>query len=304
MSQLIKSTSVYTAHLPVAENLEGAISESAWTPIEINSTQLSAHGFSAFDSGQFVRQFPGGLAFRFTLEDKIIPGKVIKDELRKRVEAVRADTGRKAGKKEKREIRENVVDDLARQAFTSVETVEAYYNPETKWLVIPSTKRKLCDKLVSALVFACESVKTETIHVSDVAMGLTTRLTQWLEGEEEAFGVFDPCGTVELAQDDRRLRVKMASLSQAEEGLRTALRQGFRVKTMALRHGGKTEFSLTEDLKAKGLIFVTQPEPSDEQEDAWTPQIAVEFADTCDVISDLIDMFSKETTDEAAAENV
>jgi recombination associated protein RdgC len=300
MTQLIKAISVYTAHLPELEVLANALAGSIFQPIEPNTAIRSSVGFVAFENDHIVRSFPGGLAFRLRCDNKLIPGKVIKAAVAEKVALIKEETGRKPGKKERKELKEVVIEELALQAFVNSTVVEIYYNPETNWLVIPTTQRKLADAAISALVYACESVKTETIHVSDVAMGLTTRLEQFLKGEEGAFGVFDPCGTVELAQDDRRLRVKMATLNQAAEGLQVALTQGFRVKQATLSHNGTTEFTLTDDLKVKGLAFSTKPtaEEADEHEDPWVPQVTLEFAETCAVMKDLIAMFSpKETPD-------
>ena len=71
MKQLIKSATVYSAELPAAEHLEQHLQENAFT--EMTDLQIRAVGFVAFDSGLYTAQFPGGVAFKVRIDEKIIP---------------------------------------------------------------------------------------------------------------------------------------------------------------------------------------------------------------------------------------
>ena len=308
MSQLIKSAKIYTTHLPEWSTLAANLSECKIEPLKEGTPQTRAMGFVAVDEedpNKVLRVFQGGMQFRFRMDEKVIPNKVLKIEVKAAIERIKQETGRKPGRKERVEIRETVKDELACKAFVTSTEVDAFYDPENHWLIIATTQQKVCDALMNHLVYACESVKTETIHVSDVAMGLTTRLKNWLANEVgesvegEAFGDFETAGTVELQQDKRRLRVKMDTLAQAELGLKTAMNQGFTVKSITLTTESGTHFTLTDVFDLRGIVFPNKVEAEEGDESPWMAQAILEMGEMSSLIAKLIEMFSvKETANE------
>lgn len=310
MNQLIKSAKIYTTHLPEWSALAVNLSESKIEPLKEGTPQTRAMGFVAVDEedpNKVLRVFQGGMQFRFRMDEKVIPSKVLKAEIRAAVERIKQETGRKPGRKERIEIRDSVKDELACKAFVTSTEVDAFYDPDNHWLIIATTQQKICDNLVSCLVYACESVKMETIYVSDVAMGLTTRLKNWLAQqadeafEGEVFGDLETAGTVELQQDKRRLRVKMDTLAQAELGLKTAMSQGFTVKSIGLTTESGTHFTLTDVFDLRSIVFPNKVEAEEGAEDPWMAQAILEMGEMSTLIARLVEMFSaKETPNEVA----
>jgi len=308
MSQLIKSAKIYTTHLPEWATLAVNLSECTIEPLQEGTPQIRSMGFVPVDdedSNKVLRVFQGGMQFRFRMDEKVIPSKVLKAEIRVAVERIEQETGRKPGRKELIEIRETVKDELACKAFVTSTEVDAFYDPDNHWLIIATTQQKICDALVSALVYACESVKMETIYVSDVAMGLTTRLKNWLAQqadeafEGEVFGDLETAGTVELQQDKRRLRVKMDTLAQAKLGLKTAMNQGLTVKSIALTTESGTHFTLTDVFDLRGIVFPNKVEAEEVDEGPWMAQAILEMGEMSALIAKLIEMFStKEASNE------
>lgn len=310
MSQLIKSAKIYTTHLPEWSTLAANLSECKIEPLKEGTPQTRAMGFVAVDEedpNKVLRVFQGGMQFRFRMDEKVIPNKVLKAEVRVAIERIKQETGRKPGRKERIEIRDSVKDELACKAFVTSTEVDAFYDPANHWLIIATTQQKVCDALVSHLVYACESVKMETIYVSDVAMGLTTRLKNWLAQqadeafEGEVFGDLETAGTVELQQDKRRLRVKMDTLAQAELGLKTAMNQGFTVKSIGLTTESGTHFTLTDVFDLRSVVFPNKVEAEEGAEDPWMAQAILEMGEMSALIAKLTEMFSAKEASDAAA---
>ena len=78
MKQLIKSATVYSAELPATEHLEQHPQENAFA--EMTDLQIRAVGFVAFDSGIYTAPFPGGVAFKVRIDEKIIPASQVEKE--------------------------------------------------------------------------------------------------------------------------------------------------------------------------------------------------------------------------------
>lgn len=293
MTQLIKATRIFTAALPSAETMrEHLATETFAEPL---GTQLSTSGFVPMEQGTFVTEFPGGYAFRFRFAQKVIPASVIKQAVADECAKVEADTGRKPGKKEKREIKEHVITTLSAQAFVRNTDVIAYFRTATNHLLVPTLSKTIGDKLMTQLVIAVETVKTETIHVSNVTQGLTARLKKWLDDEDCPFGDFYPVNEVDLEQENRSVRVKMVALQSARAAMESSLAQGFAVNAIGLSLNGD-EFKLTHDFKLRSIVLAEDvdmdAEENADKEATFRADAAIEVDRIGLIVDALVEMFS------------
>lgn len=74
MKQLIKAATVYVADIPIdADTLHNHLAEKPFT--ECLQMQTRSVGFVPPSEGcSLVAEFPGGIAFRVRIDEKIIPG--------------------------------------------------------------------------------------------------------------------------------------------------------------------------------------------------------------------------------------
>ena len=300
MTQLIKATRIFSAALPSAEAMRGHLANEAFA--EPGSLALASYGFVPMEQGTFVTEFPGGFAFRFRFAQKVIPASVIKQAVADAVREVEDETGRKPGKKEKAEIKEGIIGEMAAKAFVRTTDVICYFRAATNHLLVPTLSKVIGDKLMTKLVFAVESLKTETIHVSSVTQGLTARLKKWLdEGDDDAFGAFYPVNEVDLEQEERSVRVKMTGLQQAHKALTTSLNQGFSVNAIGLSLEGD-EFKLTHDFKLRA-INLADPEQGEqrEEEPMFEAQAGIEVDRIGLIVDQLAEMFAYKEDEEVVA---
>ena len=166
MKQLIKAASIYKAEVPSADALEVHLAENTFA--EMSDLSVRSVGFVPPSEGGLVTEFPGGLAFRVRIDEKIIPASAVQKEVSKRADSLQDLTGRKPGKKERAEIKDQVYFDFARTAFTRTTCVTCFYERDSGFLIVPTTSTRVSSIVTSALVGAVGSVKTETINVSSV----------------------------------------------------------------------------------------------------------------------------------------
>lgn len=294
MKQLIKSAIVYKADfgaVTAIEALQAAFEKHTFT--ECHSLQIRSIGFvnveSNDDGNAMAVPFQDGFAFRVRIDEKQIPASVVNDYVKKMVEAVSQREDRKVGKKERAELKEQALVTLAAQAFPRTTVITSFYQFSTGYLIIPTTSKKLADYITSLLVQAIGSVKTETIHVSNVKHGLTTRLANWANGDDDAFGVFHPCALAALQQDKRKISVQMCDLGAANSTLKEALSSSFEVTSLGLTHDGETEFRLTEDFRLKRIEFA-HTDAEDDEEPSFYAQATLEVKEVSAVITNLIRM--------------
>lgn len=295
MKQLIKAAIVYVAQLPSVEALEDHLAENTFAEIEVGSPQTRSTGFVDPSISGLVTEFPGGLAFRVRIDEKIIPGSAVQKEVTRRAKLEEGISGRKPGKKERAIIKDEVLYDFAKTAFTRTTAITCFYQRDTGYLIIPVTSQKIADTCTSLLVGAVGSMKTETVNVSNVKHGLTTRMKSWLGGDEFAFGCFHPQGEAALAQEKRKVAVKMGGLQAASSGLNEALSGGFEVTSLGFCINGETEFRLTQDFRLKGIEFA---HPPTDEDDSFIAEAAIEVRGVSEIVTELVNLLSyKEDVD-------
>lgn len=303
--KLIPTAIVYKAEVPPADLLHLHLEKVPF--VECTSLQLRSVGFVPREEhGELVNEFPGGYAWTVRIDEKIIPGFVINAETKKAIAKHEADTGKKPGKKERADIKSAVHLDLATRALVRTTQVTCFYNPEQQYLIVPASK-KTADVVVSALVQAVGTVKTETLNVSNVKKGLTTRLKTWLaEDDEDAFGNFHPCSTAVLSIRDegkRQITVRMTALGQARQALDEALKHGFQVESLGFMAQDGTEFRLTDDFHLKGLAY-TVPDDKSEEESMWAAEAGLQVAAVSGILTELCEMMAYDPADAVADEPV
>jgi len=299
----IKAAIVYKAEIPTDTTiLHNHLAEKEFQPPM--PMELVSRGFVPVDETEhgclLAVAFPGGLAFRLRIDEKILPASVVNAEVAKAIEIIRHNEGRKPGKKERYEIKDAVLAALAQRALVrTTASITCYYHTESGYLIIPTTSKKIADACTSMLIRAVGSVKTETIHVSDVKHGLTTRLKQYLDDEDcGAFGSFQPCDEAALADTmKRKISVKMNYLHMAREGLTVALTQGFNVTSMGFYWNG-VDFRLTEEFRLRGIEHPSDPGAEDV---TWASEAAIQTKAVADIVNELVELLSYKTPEAEAA---
>ena len=279
MKQIIKSATIYKADIGMsADALATALAAKAFT--ECQPEQLVSFGFVPVspvnvDSPLVVR-INGGFAFRVRMDIKQIPTRAWRAKAEEFLAGNIAIQDRKPTKDERTAAREEAIRELARHTFPKSASIICFYQEATKYLILPTTSTRYAGVITAMLVNATGSIKTETIHVSNVKHGLTTRLKHWNEGMEDAFGVFQPCSEAALQQDKRKIKIQMGSLQAAQSGIQEALASSFEVTSLGLTHEGKTQFRLADDFKLKSIVFA-HTDTEDDEDPLFYTQASLEI---------------------------
>lgn len=86
--------------------------------------------------GPLVESVGGQLILKLKIETRSLPGSVITRKAKERIAHIEATTGRKPGKKETREIKEDIKLELLPMAFTKESSVMIWIDPDASLLVI------------------------------------------------------------------------------------------------------------------------------------------------------------------------
>src|ERR1700754_4020324 len=84
-------------------------------------------------------------------EDKLLPSAVVNDELANRVQKIADEEGRKVGGRERKKIKDDVMNELLPRAFVRSSRMKAYVDKKNGWLVLDTSSRKSAENSLSQI---------------------------------------------------------------------------------------------------------------------------------------------------------
>ncbi|MDX1597888.1 MAG: recombination-associated protein RdgC [Marinobacter sp.] len=186
-------------------------------------------------------------------EEKILPGPVVKELVEERAEAIEAEQGRKVRRKEKEEIKEQVMLEMLPQAFSKNRRCFAYLAPKDGVLVVDAGSSKQAEDLAS---FLRKSLGSLPVRPPAVEQAPAFTFTGWLNDSinlPSTIELGSECELKDPSEDGGVVRCKGLDL-QADE-IRNHLDTGMQVTKLAVTWDDSLSFVLDEELGIRRLKF-------------------------------------------------
>ena len=203
--------------------------------------------------GPLVESVGGQLILQLHIETRSVPGSVLNRKTKERLAEIEATTGRKPGKKETRDIKEDLKLALLPQAFTKESSVKVWIDPQAGLLCIDAGSQARADDVVTLLVTSLAGL---ALTLLDTQMSPTAAMSQWLITQEAPahFTVDRDC---ELkAADESKAVVRYARHPLDTDEVRGYVESGKLPTRLALTWQGRVSLLLTEGLQLKKLAFL------------------------------------------------
>ena len=127
--------------------------------------------------GPLVESVAGQWIMKLMIESKAVPGNVVRRKADERIAEIEAATGRKPGKKEKRDLMDDVLLSLLPQAFARQSTVLVWMDLENRRLVLNAGSQGKADEVMSALMNVMGGLSVSLIQT---VTSPQAAMTQWL----------------------------------------------------------------------------------------------------------------------------
>ena len=238
------------------------------------SQDLSTHGWIARQpEGPLVHSVGNQWLIALGIERRLLPSSVIKQVAADRAEEIEAQQGYKPGRKQMKEIREAVTQELLPRAFTSRKRVFAWIDPQGGWLVVDASSRKAADIVVESLHKALDELPLKLLNT---ARSPAAAMTEWLIAGEApgAFTIDQDCELCAVTQEKSAVRYVRHALDGKE--LQEHISSGKQATKLALTFDDRVSIVLNDKLEIKRLQFLdvvkeaagTDAQSADEQFDA------------------------------------
>ncbi|ARU57145.1 recombination-associated protein rdgC [Oleiphilus messinensis] len=186
-------------------------------------------------------------------EERLLPASVIKETLDERVQLIEDEQHRKVRKKEKDELKEQIVTELLPRAFKRSQFTYAYIDAQAGWLIVNASSPKKADELTS---FLRKTLGSLPVRFPEVNVAPSDTMTNWLSGSGDLPAYITLNDEVELqSQSEEKSVVRCRGMDLAGEELQTHLKAEKRVVKLAIEWRERLSFVLNEDLSIKRLKF-------------------------------------------------
>ncbi|QIB09031.1 recombination-associated protein RdgC (plasmid) [Pseudomonas fluorescens] len=237
-----------------AHRLETALASKKARPCA--TQEMTTYGFVApFGKGEeapLVHVSGDFLLVSTRKEERILPGSVVRDALREKVEEIEAEQLRKVYKKERDQIKDEIIQAFLPRAFIRRSTTFAAIAPKLGLVIVNTPSAKRAEDLLSTLreVLGSLPVRPVTVKIAP-----TASLTDWVRAQEapDDFFVLDDCELRDTHEDGGSVRCKRQDMTGEEVQLHVST--GKVITQLSLAWQDKLSFVLDDKMVIKRLKF-------------------------------------------------
>lgn len=275
------------------EQLEEALSKQQFE--ECAPTQERSVGWippRGEEHGAMVESVNGQWVMHQLFEAKILPGDVLKRAVQEKISQIEAREGRKPGKKEKQEIKDECRYDLLPKAFTKRGGLWVWIDPKAKMLVLDTSSQSSADEVVTMLVEASPGFAVSLI---DTQTSPQAAMANWLHTHDAPAG-FSIERECELkSSDESKAVVRYNRHSLDIDEIREHINQGKMPTKLSMTWEDRVSFILTDGLQLKKVTLLDVAMEDQAQDDAgFDADIAIVTGEFSQLIPDVIEALGGE----------
>lgn len=250
------------------------------------------------EHGPLVEVVGGHWLLRQMVEVRAVPAAVVKRKVEEEIKHIEATTGRKPGRREIRDLREDARMALLPMAFTKQGATNVWINPKAHLLVLDTGTQARADDIMTALVKTIDGL---AVQLLDTQTSPAAAMAHWLSSQEppRGFSIDREC---ELkAPDESKAVVRYTRHALDIDEVRAHIAMGKMPTRLALTWNDRVSFVLTEGLQIKKLAFldvVLEDAPSapgtDTKDSGFDTDAAIATGELSGLIPDLLEALGGE----------
>ncbi len=209
-------------------------------------------------------------------EQRLLPSSVINDETKERAELITEQQGYAPGRKQMKEIKERIIEELMPRAFTKKHTTFIWIDPKNGWFCVDAGSPSKAEEVIEHLRHCLDDFPLKPVHTQ---LSPQAAMADWLAGGDApaGFTVDRDCELKSVADEKAAVRYVRHPLGdEVGAEIKAHLAAGKLPTRLALTWDERISFILTEKMEIKRLAFLDilkeeaekSAERADEQFDA------------------------------------
>lgn len=288
--QIYKIAAAWVA--PSLKKVEDTLHSFAFVPC--GATQAESVGWIAprnVEHSPLIESVGGQWILKLKTEKKSVPGSAVKKALAERCKHIEETEGRKPGRKEKKDLKEQVVLSLLPQAFSRESATTVWIDRSNGWLVVGTASSSASDVIVTQVVelFSAAGAPIQ-LNLLSTETSPQAAMAHWLM-EREAPADFSIDRELELrAPDESKAVVRYARHNLDTDEVVEHIKQGKLPAALALTYDDRVSFVLTPDMAIKKIVFqdVVMEDREDSEIDAFEADVTIATGEFSKLIPALI----------------
>lgn len=249
------------------------------------------------EEGQpFVHMLGAQMLICLDVEKKLLPTTVINKFAKSRAAVIEEQQGYKPGRKQMKQIKEAVTDELLPRAFTLRRHTFAWIDPIAGILAVDASNLGKADELIEILIKTVDGIAFTPLRTN---ISPATAMTSWLGGNDlpSIFTVDRDC---ELrGSGEERATVRYVRHTLEAEEIARHITAGKEVSRLAMTWNDKVSFVLHDNLQLKRIgaldILKDQAEGSG-HDDVFDTDFAIMTGELRKMLADVVKVLGGENT--------
>lgn len=220
------------------------------------------------------------------IEQKLLPMSVVRQYAAAKLEQIAAAQGYKPGRKQTREVVDQVEAELLPRAFVKRGLTYVWIDPVNRWLLVDASSSTRADEVMEQLKLSLGELPLTLVKTQ---LAPATAMTQWLAAGHApgSFSIDRDCELQAAAEERPAVRYVRHNLDSDE--VRNHIAGGKTATRLALTWNDRVSFVLTEQLQVKKLAFLDiLKEDAERQSENADDLFAANFTLMCGELSQLL----------------
>ena len=247
-----KNLQIYRLPAPWAmsqEQLEEALSPQTFA--DASGMDMQNQGWcSPRENGMLVHAINRQFLIAFATEKKLLPATVVNQVSKSKAAEIEEQQGFAPGRKQMKEIKEQVTDELLPRAFSIRRNTNVWIDPVNGWLVIDAGNAGRADEVIKLLI---KSVARLPLRALRVQQSPVSAMTQWLVADEAPSGFTIDQDTELRSTGEGKATVRYVRHALEADDVRRHIESGKQCTRLALTWNSRISFVLTESMTLKRI---------------------------------------------------
>lgn len=233
-----------------ADQLDGLLAKEQFVPPGATTPVASGWTPPREDDVRLAYSVDRQILCAFRSEKKLLPGSVINQFVKQRAIELEEQQGFKPGRKQLRDLKEEVTNALIPRAFSLSRDTRIWIDPVNHWLVIDTASATKAEEILSALGKAIYPFPVEPIQVTTSP---AVAMTQWIiSGQPPVNFTVDQDAELR-AGGDKAAAIRYVKHALDSTEIEKHIQSGKQCTKLALTWNDKVSFVLTDTLDIKRI---------------------------------------------------
>jgi len=277
-----------------ADDLEQQLAKQGYQPI--GSRDMQSLGWVEPRAGfGLVYSQDGQALLCLRQAKKLLPASVINRAARERAGEIEEQQGFKPGRRQMREIKEQLTEEMLPKAFHTEKDVRIWIDTTNRWLVIDTASNPCADDVLGMLAKSIDPFPVRPLHVANAPAGA---MTAWLY-DDEAPEIFTIDQDTELASTTASgAKVRYVRQSLAPEDAQRLIQSGKQCTRLAMTWADRVSFVLSGQLdlrRVAALDVLREGQGADQNDDErFASDFVLMAGELGRLLADLVDALGGE----------